>query len=113
MDECLIRNGGCEHECTNLIGSFVCSCNDGYELDTNSFNCTSKRSDNYELVFGNVINACHYHADINECLDSSLNNCHVNGTCFDTMGSYNCSCNVGFSGNGTECYSKNTVNLTG
>ena len=42
IDECMAGNGGCEHHCSNSIGSFECSCNDGYGLDANSLNCTSK-----------------------------------------------------------------------
>ena len=29
----------CEHNCTNTIGSFNCSCNDGYVLDENGRSC--------------------------------------------------------------------------
>ena len=43
--------------------------------------------------------------DIDEC---SLNghDCHANATCSDIDGSYTCSCNVGYSGNGTFCTGK-------
>ena len=33
INECLDNNGGCWHTCTNSIGSYTCSCNDGYFLD--------------------------------------------------------------------------------
>ena len=39
IDECLTRNGGCEHNCTNTVGSFYCSCVDGYQL-TNDVYCS-------------------------------------------------------------------------
>ena len=42
VDECLEDQGGCEHSCHNEIGTFNCSCNDGFELDSNGFNCNSK-----------------------------------------------------------------------
>ena len=48
-NECNTMNGGCEHSCSNTIGSFVCSCFAGYELDTNDRNCSSKLSGIGEL----------------------------------------------------------------
>ena len=33
IDECESNNGGCEHHCTNLIGTYQCSCWDGYTLE--------------------------------------------------------------------------------
>ncbi len=41
-NECTFTNGGCEHYCTNTVGSFICSCLDGYWLDLNGKNCSSK-----------------------------------------------------------------------
>uniref|UniRef100_A0A1X7SU79 EGF-like domain-containing protein n=1 Tax=Amphimedon queenslandica TaxID=400682 RepID=A0A1X7SU79_AMPQE len=33
IDECIANNnGGCDQNCTNTIGSFECSCTDGYYL---------------------------------------------------------------------------------
>ncbi len=51
-------------------------------------------------------------ADINECLDSTLNDCDGNATCADIDGSYNCTCNEGYIGNGTEfnCFGKSSDN---
>ena len=40
IDECNEDNGGCEQICNNTIGSYECSCRDGYELDSNGMNCT-------------------------------------------------------------------------
>ena len=42
LDECQTNNGGCEQVCNNTVGSFVCSCNEGYSLTSNGFNCTGK-----------------------------------------------------------------------
>ncbi|XP_068704318.1 adhesion G protein-coupled receptor E2-like [Montipora foliosa] len=39
--------------------------------------------------------------DINEC--SSENECHVNATCANTKGSYNCTCKEGYEGDGRNC----------
>jgi hypothetical protein len=30
INECLEDNGGCEHECENIAGSYTCICKDGY-----------------------------------------------------------------------------------
>ena len=39
MNECLDNNGGCDHNCTNTIGSFECSCQPGYDLDSDGLAC--------------------------------------------------------------------------
>ena len=44
--------------------------------------------------------------DINECADLSENNCSSNANCTDTIGSYNCTCKDGYSGNGYTCDGK-------
>ena len=43
--------------------------------------------------------------DIDECV-ADFNSCHMNATCQNTHGSFNCFCNDGFSGNGTICTGK-------
>ena len=43
--------------------------------------------------------------DNNECLLAS-HNCHTNATCVNTNGSFTCSCNNGYSGNGISCEGK-------
>lgn len=32
VDECSKRNGGCDHQCNNTMGSYRCSCHRGYML---------------------------------------------------------------------------------
>jgi hypothetical protein len=39
VNECLAGNGGCEHECVNVVGNFYCRCHSGFELDENAQNC--------------------------------------------------------------------------
>jgi len=34
------------------------------------------------------------------------NNCSVNAVCTDTVGGYNCTCTIGFEGDGLTCFSK-------
>ena len=41
------------------------------------------------------------HSDIDEC--SSENECHLDATCTNTKGSYNCTCKDGFEGDGKNC----------
>ena len=49
---------------------------------------------------------CCFHlvSDIDEC--SSENECHVNATCTNTIGSYSCMCKKGYEGDGTNCSGK-------
>ena len=42
IDECSVYNGGCDHICTNTIGSYICSCDNGYTLDGNNLSCSGK-----------------------------------------------------------------------
>ena len=39
INECFSSNGGCAHKCSNTDGSFVCSCDSGYELGTDGMAC--------------------------------------------------------------------------
>eukprot|EP00058_Branchiostoma_floridae_P027599 XP_002613090.1 hypothetical protein BRAFLDRAFT_89972 [Branchiostoma floridae] len=32
LDECVADNGGCDQHCVNSVGSYHCSCDDGYNL---------------------------------------------------------------------------------
>ncbi|XP_046807658.1 fibrillin-1 isoform X5 [Lucilia cuprina] len=70
IDECAIKNGGCEQLCQNLPGSFQCTCESGLQIDT---------------LTGNTC------IDINECL---LRNGHgpCQDTCHNIWSSYRCSC---------------------
>ena len=42
-------------------------------------------------------------ADVNECLG---NPCHADAECWNTDGSFICTCYIGYSGNGTTCSGK-------
>lgn len=42
LNECLSENGGCRQICTNTVGSYVCSCNEGFTLASDGHNCTGK-----------------------------------------------------------------------
>uniref|UniRef100_A0A8V0ZKP3 Metalloendopeptidase n=1 Tax=Gallus gallus TaxID=9031 RepID=A0A8V0ZKP3_CHICK len=38
-DECSKDNGGCQHECINTFGSYVCQCRNGFKLHENNHDC--------------------------------------------------------------------------
>uniref|UniRef100_A0A8D2DMW3 Metalloendopeptidase n=1 Tax=Sciurus vulgaris TaxID=55149 RepID=A0A8D2DMW3_SCIVU len=38
-DECAKDNGGCQHECVNTFGSYLCRCRSGYRLHENGHDC--------------------------------------------------------------------------
>jgi len=38
VNECLTSNP-CQHQCYNLIGSYLCQCEVGYELASDSVSC--------------------------------------------------------------------------
>ena len=40
--------------------------------------------------------------DIDECAVDT-HNCHADATCKNTIGSFTCTCNVGYTGNGVSC----------
>ena len=42
IDECARGSDGCQHNCNNNDGSFVCSCNAGYTLNPDGQYCTGE-----------------------------------------------------------------------
>ena len=73
VDECSTNNGGCQQKCTNNVGSFVCSCQKGYQVSTSDnkkcspLPCPSIKhgvcpqdsySDQGGVVCKNVVNQC-------------------------------------------------------
>jgi len=40
IDECNDNSDGCDHQCTNTIGSYTCACFDGYKLNNDNKTCT-------------------------------------------------------------------------
>ncbi|CAK9232279.1 unnamed protein product [Sphagnum troendelagicum] len=61
------------------------------------------------------VGASQFH--INECLNSTLNNCSRNAKCINTIGSYYCNCTTGFMGdgytNGSSCIGLPTIVAVG
>ena len=48
--------------------------------------------------------------DINECTDET-HNCHTDGYCNNTDGSFHCTCHIGYRGNGENCSGENLYDL--
>ncbi|XP_062579994.1 protein eyes shut homolog, partial [Saccostrea cucullata] len=114
---------GNNSSCNETQGSYSCICDIGFEMSSTQ-NCT-KCSD---LTFGDQCSetcSCSIVGTIdcndvtgfctckdgwngtnceftNEC-ETGASNCHMNATCWDTIDSYNCSCNIGFYGDGINC----------
>ena len=38
-DECQDQNGGCDHDCVDLIGGYICKCRAGYILHEDRHKC--------------------------------------------------------------------------
>ncbi|XP_037045819.1 tolloid-like protein 1 [Bradysia coprophila] len=38
-DQCAVNNGGCMHKCEKTVGSYTCSCHNGYVLHDNKHDC--------------------------------------------------------------------------
>ena len=63
-NECENPSHGCSHQCTNTPGSFVCSCNDGYELDEDGNTCN---------LAGVILRTCiHLHTPSSICMRGML-----------------------------------------
>ena len=43
INECDEGNGGCSHECVNIIASFYCTCDEGYELKRDRRTCSGTK----------------------------------------------------------------------
>jgi hypothetical protein len=42
INECETINGGCQHNCSNRVGSFQCSCLPGYSLNGDGLQCSGE-----------------------------------------------------------------------
>ena len=102
-NDCDDKNG----VCTNTNGSYVCSCKVGFRFSGNGFSC-SGQSDCNTMCMWIIIRHFHifvqtkFTTDIDECAEST-DMCDPNAECTNTIGSYNCTCTVGYTGNGTSC----------
>ena len=42
IDECSLGSHLCDQTCANVVGSYVCSCETGYRLNSDEFNCSGE-----------------------------------------------------------------------
>ena len=75
VDECAEGTSGCSQECNNTIGSFECSCRDGYELDLDRKACNGM----YVSVSLSTSNMCAHHKNTPPCLSMGTNQCVLSG----------------------------------
>ncbi|XP_051001080.1 uromodulin [Acomys russatus] len=83
MDECAtLQTHNCyaNSSCVNTLGSYECSCLDGFRLMP-GLGCI----------------------DVDECSEQGLNDCHALATCVNTEGNYSCLCPEGYGGDGWHC----------
>ncbi|XP_072037821.1 uncharacterized protein [Amphiura filiformis] len=91
IDECTDETDTCDADngiCNNVDGTYECSCAAGYKLATDDRTCI-----NYD-----------------ECIAED-DDCDANAACADTVGSFTCTCNTGYSGNGVTCSDDNECTL--
>ena len=51
IDECVNNGSGCDHNCANLLGSYECSCRQGYSLAADGFSCNGISHDYSKLYY--------------------------------------------------------------
>jgi hypothetical protein len=61
------------------------------------------------IVIQNIKFLCVGILDVNECVTESP--CHTNATCNNTDGSYTCTCDTGYSGDGFSCDGKYGIGI--
>ncbi|XP_052809635.1 fibrillin-1-like, partial [Mya arenaria] len=119
INECDGKSYPCDHFCKNTQGSYDCMCKDGYFLKEDKrsceeckqgyfgSNCTSKclcemeNTASCDTLNGNCycLNGWAGHnctLDVDECSSESMYTCPEHSLCFNTNGSYGCTCNNGF-----------------
>ena len=106
INECELETYPCHSNasCTDTEGTFNCTCNEGFE--GNGFNCTGTKFiihlHNYVHIYLCLHTSMNKFTDVPEC-EREIDDCDPNATCTNTFGSYFCTCNTGFTGDGVIC----------
>ena len=103
VDECsnsTLNTCDVNAECVDNEGSFRCLCNSGYTGDVNV--CEGMFLTVLAMKF--VIDERYLFVDIDEC--EVIMQCDRNALCSNSEGSFNCTCESGYSGDGTTCVGK-------
>ncbi|XP_008284672.1 EGF-containing fibulin-like extracellular matrix protein 2 isoform X3 [Stegastes partitus] len=106
VNECDVQSP-CQHHCYNLIGSFLCQCDHGYELAQDMVSCqdidecslssymcqyqcvNSPGSYSCECPQGYQLQGNRLCQDINEC-ETGTHNCQDDETCWNYYGGFRC-----------------------
>ena len=56
INECVSSNGGCQHNCTNTVGSYYCTCIDSvrYTLSEDGHSCIGKLDYSIYIFYFNL-----------------------------------------------------------
>uniref|UniRef100_H0XR43 Adhesion G protein-coupled receptor E1 n=1 Tax=Otolemur garnettii TaxID=30611 RepID=H0XR43_OTOGA len=81
INECVVKMCPANATCTNTPGSYFCNCRPGFAPSSGQLDFTDQ--------------AVECRADIDECFQDP-SPCGPNSVCTNTLGSYSCSCSVGF-----------------
>ncbi|CAH3190637.1 unnamed protein product [Porites lobata] len=109
IDECSSNAHSCgvNAVCNNTVGSYACACKAGYSGDGRK--CTGDLEER-DTVNDSCVNLFileyrrkRFLVDIDECA-SGTDDCHSSrALCTNTVGSFNCSCNSSYIGDGRTC----------
>ena len=118
INECETSGNVCDinAECNNTAGSYGCVCKTGYS--GNGASCHSiirslHKSILYTIHTSSVCFCFVFFADVNECMFGTVL-CDPNSDCVDTVGSYDCTCRAGYTGDGKSlCTGRKNFVFTG